>query len=89
MYLHSTKKVSDKNYSFIGTTFKKHISSYDKLFFIKPEFDVEDDGVRSTDEKFRQYIHHEMESIINKYKLPVIRLSGTVSERTKQVLENI
>ena len=51
------------NYSF--SEHKEHesiflscISSYDKVFYLKPEFQLQEDGVRSTDSVYQTEIHN-------------------------------
>ena len=65
------------------------IEKYDKIFYLIPEFDIEDDGVRSTDIDFR----NEIVTIFNQYivecEIPVVQLTGSVDNRINLVLEEL
>ena len=65
------------------------IEKYDKIFYLIPEFDIEDDGVRSTDIDFR----NEIVTIFNEYiiecEIPVIQLTGSVDNRVSLIVEEL
>lgn len=84
-YLNNKSKVSVPTLLFAQEVFNKLKYSYDLFFYIKPEFDIEDDGVRSTDKDFRD----EIVQIFDHYllQLPHIILTGSVRERVQQVLD--
>jgi nicotinamide riboside kinase len=86
-YLAETKKVSPQAYEYSLKVFKRLQSSYDIQFYIKPEFKIEDDGVRSVDTYFRDRIVTIFDEIIEEYKIPVVYLSGSVRERVQQVID--
>ena len=50
---------------------------------------MEDDGVRWTDEAARDRIHDRIITIINALGLPYIEVSGTVEQRTEQVMDEL
>jgi nicotinamide riboside kinase len=63
---------------------------YDIIFYPDPhEVVLEDDGVRSKSNKFRDEITQIFESVIIDYEIPVVRLKGTVNERIDEVVEHI
>lgn len=64
--------------------FEHYVNRYDIIFYLKPEFDIVDDGVRSIDVTFRDDIAMLFERYIIQVNKPVITLSGTVEERLKQ-----
>lgn len=86
-YLMTGKKINVNTYLYADRIFERVINYYDLLFYIPPEFDIKDDGVRSTDIKFRDDIANLFEYIINERMVPVIHLQGTVRERVGQVLK--
>tara|TARA_R110002051_G_scaffold200971_1_gene267734 strand:- start:241 stop:510 length:270 start_codon:yes stop_codon:yes gene_type:complete len=65
------------------------IEKYDKIFYLIPEFDIEDDGVRSIDLDFR----NEIVTIFNEYivecEIPVIQLTGSVDNRVSLIIEEL
>lgn len=53
------------------------------------EFELENDGVRSTDEKFRRSIDNKIKLLVEKYFPNHITVRGTVEERIKQIIEKV
>jgi len=84
-YLHNKGRVSNNIMSFAENVFNKLNSKYDLLFYIEPEFEIEDDGVRSTDMEFRDEIVKIFHSYLNQ-GISFVLLSGSVRERVQQVL---
>lgn len=62
------------------------ISTYDYIFYIKPEFAVIQDDVRPACTDFQAAIADEFEFIIDALSIPVIPLSGTVEQRLATIL---
>jgi nicotinamide riboside kinase len=65
------------------------IREYDYIFYISPEgVELEDNGVRTIDEKYRMDVDTEIKKIINSYK-PKIKiyteLYGTTEERIQKI----
>ena len=61
---------------------------YDKIFYLKPEFDIVDDGVRSSSVQFRDEIASIFERYIAEYNLKkhnIVELSGSVEERLEAI----
>lgn len=88
-WLRQRWKISADSLENVYDVFVKLISQYDHLFFIKPEFDIVDDGVRSTNTEFRDEINSIFLSVIQAQNIPVHFISGSVRERVNQVLEVI
>ena len=91
-YLWSENKVSYEAMSYAKEVNDKLIGKYDILFYIPPEFDIEDDGVRSADVQFRNNIVALFEGNIELLKennTEVIRIGGSVRERVEQILNKI
>ena len=74
---------------FAENVFTKIIDKYDYIFYLSPEFDMEDDGVRSVDEGFQKQIVKLFEQYILECEVPVIHLTGSVKNRIKQIKETI
>jgi len=62
---------------------------YDHLFYIAPEFPIEDDGVRSSSEQWQNEIVEIFEDTILEFGLNVIRVSGSVRQRVNIILNTI
>lgn len=86
-YLHTQKQVSESTLEFAREVFLRTIGSYDLMFYIPPEFDIEDDGTRSIDKSFRDSIVRQFEHTIKTDDIQVIYLTGSVRERTQKVLD--
>lgn len=84
-YLHNKGKVSSSVMAFAESVYNKLYLKYDLLFYIEPEFEIEDDGVRSTDMEFRDEIVKIFHSYLNQ-GVSFVQLSGSVRERVQQVL---
>jgi nicotinamide riboside kinase len=85
--IHPTDKISFEEYS------RNFINEYDYVFYVSPEgVEIENNGVRATDTKYRDLIDLTIRQTINKHKdyLPKFDvISGTTEERIKQILEVI
>lgn len=87
LYIRGQVEAETLDYAF--KVFDRAYNHYDVNFFISPEFEIEDDGVRSNSVSFRDEIHDIFEQYIKEYNLPVIRLTGSVRERVEQVIQHI
>lgn len=88
-YLWSKSKISYDTMSFSREVFKKVQPTYDLQFYIEPEFDIVNDGVRSTNLEFRDSIIRIFDMTAYDYKMNAVILSGSVRERVEQVLRAI
>lgn len=75
----------------LGLIGRKCFNYYDIIFYIKPELELEDDGVRTVDKEFHQRIVESFEMWIDNIKyyskpVTVIELSGSVEERVSEVI---
>ena len=62
------------------------IKEYDILFYVSPEgVEIEDNGVRETDLKYRKSIDKAINIIIQKWGNNVTTISGTTEERIEQI----
>lgn len=60
-----------------------------KYFFLPIEFPIESDGIRFMDTDFQTKIEFYLREFIQQNKLPILTLSGTLSERLFTLLTNI
>ena len=86
-YLHENGKVSDETMTFATDVFVKLYPKYDIMFYIEPEFEIQNDGIRSVDMNFRNRIVEIFNEYFDIYNLPAIVLSGSVRERVEQAIE--
>ena len=85
-YLHRNGKVSTDTLIRARSIFNKVWPKYNHIFYIEPEFDLIDDGVRSVDLKFRDEIADLFEMVIDKEKLAVTRIKGSVRDRVTTII---
>lgn len=83
-YLYRKGLISEESFLKSQQAIDRAIGDYDYIFYIKPEFDLVDDGVRSTDTKFRDDIVDIYEEILDEYMVEPIILTGSVQERVDQ-----
>lgn len=88
-WLYNQGKVSDDCYMDAINVFKRTISMYDYIFYIAPEFPIEDDGVRSASELWQNQIVEIFEDTILEFGVKVVRVSGSVRERVNIILKTI
>ena len=88
-WMYGKKKVEQWVIEYAENVFNLLIDRYDHIFYLTPEFDIEDDGVRSTDIDFRNEIVDLFDHYIKLYKIPVIKLTGTVEQRLNKIKETI
>jgi nicotinamide riboside kinase len=69
------------------------IGEYDYIFYISPEgVEIEDNGVRTTDAKYRSDVDLEIQNILRKYPHKTknfTALTGTTEERIQKVKQTI
>lgn len=88
-WLFNGDKVSPECFVETQMVFEKTIKMYDYIFYIQPEFPIEDDGVRSASKQWQDEIAALFDAIIDTYKVPVINVSGSVRERVNTILKTI
>lgn len=88
-FLYNHNQVHKSTFLSAYTDYMNNINKYDILFYIKPEFDIEDDCQRSTNIEFRNEIVKLFNYYIEKDNIPVIILSGDVEARTADVINTI
>jgi len=71
---------------YLTATIQPLMNEYDILFYVSPEgVEIEDNGVRETDVKYRMAIDEEIRSIVGMHRSNTITIRGTVKERIEQV----
>lgn len=88
-WLHSRNNVTEDCLIECTRVFEKTISMYDYIFYIDPEFPIEDDGVRSTSQQWQKEIVEIFKDNIVEFDLKVIPVSGSVRERVNTILKTI
>ena len=88
-YLWTKSRISHDTLDYSRQVFMKVQPTYDIQFYIEPEFDIVDDGVRSINKEFRDNIIRIFESTALDYKMNAVILRGSVRERVEQVLNAI
>jgi nicotinamide riboside kinase len=69
---------------------KRFIAQYDYIFYVSPEgVEMEDNGVRETDIKYRNEIDKEIQKLLHKHRPFWYTISGSTEERIKQVLNKV
>lgn len=86
-YLLDNGKVTQKAYDHALEVFKALQHRYDVQFYIKPEFEIENDGVRSVDRFFRDRVVTIFEETIEQHNIPVVYLTGSVRDRVQQIID--
>jgi nicotinamide riboside kinase len=74
---------------YVKDVFNKVWHSYDYVFYIEPEFEIVDDGVRSINKKFRDEIADLFDATIEKNELSMLRVKGSVRNRVNTIIDHL
>lgn len=85
-YLTKKGKVEASVLRHVRQIFDRVWPKYDHVFYIEPEFDIIDDGVRSVNMNFRDEIAELFDAFIDKEKLAMTRVKGSVRNRVDTVI---
>lgn len=88
-YTQASTSISSKQKREFTKEFLQHINLEDVIFYTPIEFDIVQDGARSTDNKYRELIDRNIKTILLKNKIKYCVLKGTVQERLKTIEEYI
>lgn len=91
-YLWGKQKVSWQTMNFADQVYERLIDKYDLIFYIAPEFEMVEDGVRSINKEFRNQIvelFNRKIEVLKEKGIEVVHISGSVRERVEQVLRKI
>ena len=83
------KSIEKQIQSVLVLLFENMITQYDYIFYIEPELALVNDGQRSIDLDFFTEVNNNFDSIISTYKVPVVRVRGTVEERINFIKNTI
>ena len=86
-YLYKHAQIEQSTLKYVNDVFNKVWEHYDHMFYIEPEFDIVDDGTRRTDVIFRDEVLEIFENTIDRKKLPVRRVKGTVRNRVNIIMD--
>jgi len=86
-YLRNKGKVSQEILDLAYRIFNKTVHLYDLLFYIVPEFDIVDDGTRSTDTEFRDDIVQIFNDVMSGHNINFLFVNGSVRQRTQFILD--
>ena len=86
LYLYRQGQVDKKTLNYAYNKMKENYKKYDIIFYIKPEFDIVEDGVRATDITFRDEILKIFEEVLKEENIKTISLSGSIQERKDAVI---
>lgn len=86
-YLFKHNNISISTMRYVNDVFSRVWASYDYVFYIEPEFDIVDDGTRSVSKEFRDEIAELFESTIEKRKLSMHRVKGSVRNRVNSIID--
>jgi len=91
-YLFLNNKVNYTTFSYAFQMFNKYKKYYDILFYIRPEFDLIGDGVRSVDLKFKDGVFSLFENYIdnmtiNNCQLKILK--GDIENRYTSIIRKI
>ena len=81
-----SESMEDHEKFYLNATLYYLVDEYDVLFYVSPEgVEIEDNGVRETDAKYREAVDKKIKSIVGMYRKDTITIKGTVEERIEQV----
>lgn len=86
-WLYKNNQVAISTLRHVREVFHRLWPKYDHVFYIEPEFDIVDDGVRSVDVSFRDEIAELFEMAIEKERLTMHRVKGSVRNRVTSVID--
>ena len=87
--LFKNNKINNTTMKYVKDVFNKVWHSYDYVFYIEPEFEIVDDGVRSINKQFRDEIADLFEATIEKEKLSMLRVKGSVRNRVNIIIDHL
>jgi nicotinamide riboside kinase len=88
-YLYNKNQISANTLKYVRDVFNKVWYSYDYVFYIEPEFEIVDDGVRSINKQFRDEIAELFEYVIEKENLSMLRVKGSVRNRVNTIIDHL
>lgn len=80
------KSVSNDLYNVTYDIYKRLVNSYDVIFYLPPEIDIIDNGIRSVDAEFREELHALFIQECNKLT-NIVHLPGNIDEKFDRIKE--
>lgn len=91
-YIHHLFSEESDLIEFATETLVPRFNNYDLVLYLPSgQFEIEDDGVRTTDKEFQQAIDKKVRDIFEKHEIPFIEVVGSPEERlakVKKLVEN-
>lgn len=87
--LYRDGKIGVDTFSIIRREAERLVKNFDVIFYIQPEFDLEDDGIRSTNTRFRSSVIFWFRHYIDVFDLDVVRLGGSLKTRINQMKQHL
>lgn len=85
-YIHHLFPKEESLIEFATTTLVPKFSAYDLVLYLPSgQFPIEDDGLRSTDAGFQEAIDERIRDLLEKHKIPFVRIVGSLEERLAEV----
>ena len=86
-FFYKRNKIDENIYSAIQHMFNYLIKQYNYIFYLVPELDNFNDGIRSIDKAFFEEIKQEFDYYINHSSVKIYNLSGSVESRVNTILK--
>lgn len=83
LYSYQKGMISKDTLDKVTKIYNETVNQYDVILYLRPEFEMIEDGVRSLNKEFRDEVLKNFESLIKDLKNVVV-LSGTVENRVNQ-----
>ena len=83
LYSYQKGMISKSALDTVTEIYNETVNQYDVILYLRPEFEMIEDGVRSLNKEFRDKVLENFESLIKDLKNVVV-LSGTVENRVNQ-----
>ena len=85
-YIHHLFSEESALIEFATKTLVPRFNDYDLILYLPSgEFAIEDDGVRTTDVKFQQAVDQRIRDVLEKHKIPFVKIVGLPEERLLKV----
>lgn len=87
-WMYNKGQINEVTFNLVKEKYKNNINKYNVIFYMRPEFELKDDGFRSLDIKFRDEVLEIFEDLVKDLKNVKV-LTGSVQERIESVLKII
>lgn len=88
-YLYRQGKISREVYERCESIFRECIYNYNIIYYLVPEFPITGDEYRSAKEDYQKAIADIFEEMIEKYRINVVKLTGTVGDRLSKIQKTL